>query len=196
MGLAIQLTLQKVSLRPKVITARSIVSSSLCLGRCIQISSGSMSRGWGLTLFSGAREQDKGNGQNWNIGSSLWIYRFFFLLWGGQNTGTGSGLERLWSVFLWRYSEPTWAQPCAGCSRQTCLNKGVGLDGLQSSFATPSVLWYCDIKQQQTLELKPLLTCSYGYVFSCLLEVVATLNRQEPLSGVSCHTWYNRNISR
>lgn len=145
---------RKVSLRPKVIIAGSIAT----LRTCIKISSGSMSRGWDLTLFSGANEQDKGNGQNYKKNCL-----FFFLLQGWQNTGTGSGSETLWSAFLWRYSEPTWTQPSATCSRQkTCLNRGLGLDDLQSSFATLSSPWYCDIKQQQTLELKPLSTCSYG----------------------------------
>jgi len=62
-------------------------------------------------------------GTNWSIGSSNWKWgrwhdklNMSSLLWGWQSTGT-SCPEGLWSLLLWRYSEPTWTQSSAACFR-------------------------------------------------------------------------------
>ena len=57
--------------------------------------------------------------------------------------GTGC-LKRLWSLLLWRYSEPAWMRSCATCSRWSCFGKGVGLDDPQRSLPTPTILWFCN----------------------------------------------------
>lgn len=44
----------------------------------------------------------------------------------------------------WRYSNPTWTHSCDTCSRSPCLGMGVGLDHLQRSLPTPTVLSFCD----------------------------------------------------
>ena len=52
--------------------------------------------------------------------------------WGGQ------------SLFLWRYSRPTWTRSCAACSRWPCFGRRVGLDDPQRSLPAPNILWLSD----------------------------------------------------
>ena len=65
---------------------------------CLETSSGSVSRGCGQILFSGAQRQGA-TGSNWRIGSSSWTWRTTSSLWGWQSTRTGYP-ERLWSLLL------------------------------------------------------------------------------------------------
>jgi len=62
-------------------------------------------------------------GTNWNIGSSVWTWWKFLLLWGWQSTETGCSQE-LWSLLLQRYSKPTWTPSCATCSKWPCFSRG------------------------------------------------------------------------
>ena len=65
---------------------------------CLETSSGSVSRGCGQILFSGAQRQGA-TGTNWRIRSSSWTWRTTSSLWGWQSTRTGYP-ERLWSLLL------------------------------------------------------------------------------------------------
>ena len=47
----------------------------------------------------------------------------FYILW-LQSTGTGCP-ERLWSLFLWRYSIPAWMLSCVIYSRKLALAEGL-----------------------------------------------------------------------
>lgn len=63
------------------------------------------------------------------------------LHWGCQST------ERPREVVecpLWRHSKPTWMHSCVTSSGWPCHGSGMGLDDLQRSFLTLTLLWFCD----------------------------------------------------
>ena len=55
-------------------------------------------------------------GTNWSRGSFSWTWGRTSSLWGYWSPVTGCP-GRLWSLFLWRYSRPTWTRSSAACSR-------------------------------------------------------------------------------
>ena len=79
-------------------------------------------------------------GTNLSTGCSVWTWGRTSLLQGWQSTGTGCP-ERLWILLFWRHSKSTWMKSCAVCSRWPCFSRGVGLDDLQRSLPTPTILW-------------------------------------------------------
>ena len=81
-------------------------------------------------------------GTNWSIGSSVWTWGRTSSLWGWRSTGTGSR-GRLWSLLLWRCSNPAWTRSCAAYCRWPCFGRGGGLDDPQRSLPTPNILWFC-----------------------------------------------------
>ena len=80
---------------------------------------------------------------NWSIECSVWTWGRTSSLWGWWSPGTGCP-GRLWNLFLWRYSRPTWMRSCAAFSRWICFDRGVGLEDPQRSLLTPTILWFCD----------------------------------------------------
>ena len=78
-------------------------------------------------------------GTNW----SSWTWGRTSSLWGWGSTGPCCP-ERLWSLFLWRYSKPAWMQFCAACSRRPCFGRVAGLDDPQRFLWTPTLLWFCE----------------------------------------------------
>ena len=60
-------------------------------------------------------------GTNW----SSWRWGRTSSLWGWRSPGPGCP-EGLWSLLLWRYSNPAWPRCCAACSGWACLGRGLG----------------------------------------------------------------------
>jgi len=97
-----------------------------------------------------------------------------------QSTGMGCP-GRLWGLFLWRYSHPTWMRSWTMSSRQPCWMQGVGLDILgdpsQPQTFCDSVMWdKCDTKStvkylQQILRL---LCCSHFISVTRMWKVAQT----------------------
>jgi len=48
-------------------------------------------------------------------------------------------------LLLCRCSKPAWTRSCATCCRWPCFGRGGGLDDLQRSLPTPTILWFCVI---------------------------------------------------
>ena len=70
------------------------------------------------------------------------IFNCLCLLYRFKKNREYNSPERLWSLLLWRYSNPAWMRSCAACSGWTCFGRGVGLDDLQRSLPTPTILWF------------------------------------------------------
>ena len=75
-------------------------------------------------------------GTNWTWGRTS-------SLWGWRSPGPGCP-GRLWSLLLWRYSNPAWTLSCAACSGWPCFGRGFWLDDPQRSLPTLNILWFCD----------------------------------------------------
>jgi len=67
--------------------------------------------------------------------------------------GTGCP-ERLWNLLLCRYSKLSWTFSCATHCREPALSAGLDLDGLQQSLPTPTVLWFCAIREWLDVHLR------------------------------------------
>ena len=80
---------------------------------------------------------------NWSRGSSIWTWGRTSSLWGWRSTGIGCP-EGLWSLLLWRYSNPAWTQSSSTFYRWPCFGREVGLDDPHRSLPRPAILWLCD----------------------------------------------------
>lgn len=60
-------------------------------------------------------------GTGWNVGSSIWIWRKTYFLWGWWSTkGCPEGL---WSLLLWRYLQLIWMLSSAVYCREPTLSE-------------------------------------------------------------------------
>lgn len=63
------------------------------------------------------------------------------LHWGCQST---EHPREVVECSLWRHSKPAWIHSCVTSSGWPCHGSGMGLDDLQRSLPTPTLLWFCD----------------------------------------------------
>lgn len=107
-----------------------------------------------VNAWDGVKKMEPDSSQWWPVNgqettSTKWNTWFkhkkTLLLWRWSNTRTGF-LERLWSLYPWRYQNLTGHSSAQPPVTDPALSMWAGLDNLQASLPILNMLWFCNFK--------------------------------------------------